>query len=235
MTGILEICKEVADITAAQRPDDLFDKNMLSDAIFLSIAKNELDSLMRYGDWQVLIKKGCFQTIRDRHFYPFDEIVSDFYALIHNTIYIKNDREQVIGALTAEEWMREKYLENVKTNLSFRVENNGFRLLGDMPADLKVVFMYRSNAICYDGKTMEEKTELSKNTDVPVFDKYLVKLGLIWRWLKRNGMDYVQEYNEYQKELKKKFGLEQNVKDIILTNNFDSSCVFSGVIEHQRS
>ena len=82
---------------------------------------------------------------------------------------------------------------------------------------------------------MEEKTELSKNTDVPVFDKYLVKLGLIWRWLKRNGMDYVQEYNEYQKELKKKFGLEQNVKDIILTNNFDSSCVFSGVIEHQRS
>ena len=81
-----------------------------------------------------------------------------------------------------------------------------FKFLTPPPANIKIVFQYRSNTVCLDSKNgMAEKSIIDKNTDIPIFDEYLVKLGVLWRWLKRNGMDYSEEYNEYEKELKKKF------------------------------
>ena len=56
---------------------------------------------------------------------------------------------------------------------------------------------------------------------MPIFDEYLVKLGILWRWLKRNGLDYGEDYNEYEKELKKRFGTELATKDICLAANAD--------------
>ena len=214
MDNILQICQEAADITATQRPNDLFETNVQHNAIFLSIAKNELDSLMRYGNWQMLSKEGVFWTQKGKTFYSFEEIVPDFYALIHNTMYIKDEKEKVIGSLNAEEWINKKYFKCAKQDFQFKIANNGFRFLPPPEENLKIVFLYQSNAVCIDAKTREEKSSLTKNTDIPIFDKYVVKLGIIWRWLKRSGLDYEEEYNEYEKELKKRVGLELNVKDI---------------------
>ncbi len=218
MTGILEICQEAADITATQRPEDLFERNIQHNAIFLAVLKNELDSLMRYGNWQELLNEAEFNLIGGKDFYPFDEIVPDFYALVHNTVFLKDQTEQLKGAITAEQKMSEKYFYCTDFDCSFKIENNGFRFLKLPSKGAKVVFMYRSNAVCYDQKTFEKKNTVTKNTDVPIFDPYLVKLGVIWRLLKRNGMDYEEEYNEYQKELKKKFGLAMGIKNISLFN-----------------
>ncbi len=223
MNNILSICQEAADMTAASRPDDLFNQNVQHNAIFLSVAKSELDSLMRFGDWQALVKQGAFYTASGKRFYSFDETADDFYALIHNTIYVKDSKEKVIGALNAEDWMRQKYVDCGGNDICFKIDHNGFRFLKVPPAGVKIVFMYRSNAVCVDAKTFEPKSVLSKNTDVPIFDAYLVKLGIIWRFLKRSGMDYEEEYNEYQKELKKKFGLETAPKDIRLADLGDEN------------
>ena len=226
MNSVLEICQEAADMTATMRPDDLFDKNVQHNAIFLSVMKNELQSLMHYGDWQALIKEGCFCTVEGKSFYAFDDAVPDFYALVHNTIYVKNSAEQVIGSLTGEEWMREKYVHCRGGDVRFKIENNGVHFLSVPQGGLKIVFVYRSNAVCVDGKTGEFKITVTKNTDLPIFDEYIVKLGVIWRFLKRSGMDYEEEYNDYQKELKKRFGLELGARDIVLGDNgFENKCV----------
>lgn len=218
MESILNICQEVADIVATQRPDDLFETNFQNNAIFLSLAKNELDSLMRYGNWQSLIKEGELVTVKKKRFYPFEAIVPDFYSLINDTIYVKDQSEKIIGSLTPQEMMKKKYFEKSDSNICFQIESNGFHFLKP-PADfVKIVFAYRSNALCVDAKTYEQKSALTQNSDIPIFDGYLVKLGITWRWLKRNGMDYAQEYLDYQKELKKKFGLELSPKDICLSN-----------------
>lgn len=219
MNNILEICQEVADITATQRPTDLFDKNAQHCAIFLSVAKNELDSLMRYGDWQDLTKEASLKTVPYKTVYPIDQIVPDFYALLNNTIYIRDTAERLIGSITPEQWMREKYFDCPDANVRFKIQNNAIKFLTPPPAGVKIVFQYRSDTVCTDAKTGEEKPVLTKNTDIPVFDKYLVKLGITYRLLKRNGMDYTEEYNEYQSELKKKFGTGLSTRDICLGGN----------------
>ncbi len=232
MTSILEICQEVADITAVQRPTDLFAAQNQHDSIFLSAAKNELDSLMRYGDWQDLTKEATLLTVEGKVVYPIDNIVPDFYCILNNTIYVKDAQERVIGAITPQQWMRDKYFECADVNLKFKIQNNCLKFLTAPAAKLKIVFQYRSNAVCVDATTFEEKPSLTKNSDIPIFDKYVVKLGITWRWLKRNGMDYSEEYAEYQRELHKRFGTGLSTKDIDLSGGaeFALSYLYTGVV-----
>lgn len=228
MDSILEICQEVADITSTQRPTDLFDVNSQHNSIFLSVAKSELDSLMRYGDWQDLTKEATLVTVNNQTVYPLDNVVPDFYSILNNTIFIKNEMEKVIGAITPEEWMREKYFNCPCVDVKFKIQNNAIKFLHLPAPGMKIVFQYRSNAICLADKTFEEKTKLTKNSDIPIFDHYVVKLGIIWRWLKRNGMDYSEEFNEYQRELKRKFGTGLATQDIGLAGYFCSNDLETG-------
>lgn len=219
MVNILEICQEVADICATQRPTDLFSKDQ-HNSIFLSVAKTELNSLMRYGDWQDLTKEATLRTVCGITDYPIDSIVSDFYCILNNTIYIK-DQEKVIGAITAEEWSKQRYFSSTSADVQFKIQNDCIKFLKKPAGGLKVLFQYRSNAVCIDQDTNEEKSTITKNTDKPIFDRYVVQLGITWRFLKRNGMDYTEEYNEYQKELKKRFGTSLAKRDINLASTFD--------------
>lgn len=230
MNSILEICQEVADIVAVQRPSDLFRSNSQHDAIFLSVAKSALDSLMRYGDWQDLTKEAAILTVKGKTVYPICNIVSDFYSLLNNTIYVKDSAEKVIGAITPEQWMKDKYCNCADADLKFKIQNDCIKFLQAPPPAVKIVFQYRSNAVCTDAVTFEDKPALTKNSDIPIFDRYVVKLGIIWRWLKRNGMDYTEEYNEYQQELNKKFGTGLATKDIDLAEGVFTDINYGGVI-----
>lgn len=221
MKSILDICIEVADLAATKRPEDLFNSASQQDSIFLSVAKSALDSLLRYGDWQELTKEGILRTSGKRGWYLLDSICPDFYSLLNNTIYIKDYNEKVIGAITPEDWMKEKYFCESVSGTKFKIQSGMIKFLTPPADNIKIVFQYRSNAICYDPQRgYEEKSVLSKNTDIPIFDEYLVKLGILWRWLKRNGMDYTEEFAEYERELKKKFSSSLAVKDINLSGCF---------------
>lgn len=219
MKSILEICTEVADLAAVKRPDDLFDTSSQQNNIFLSVAKSTLDSLVRFGNWQELTKEGAFYVIPGCKQYVISDIIPDFHCLLNNTIYIKDSNEKVIGSITPEQWMRDKYFCNSATDIKFKIQNGRFMFLNTPTEPVKIVFQYRSNNIVWDSKTYEEKNTLSSNRDVPLFDEYLVKLGILWRWLKRSGLDYGEEFAEYQQELKRRFGSGLATHDINLAQS----------------
>lgn len=229
MKNILEICQEAADLVAVQKPQDLFSENSQQEAIFLSVAKDTLDSLLRYGDWQELTKEGSLLTIANKKDYLISDFCPDFYCLLNNTVYIKDSKEKVIGAITPEEWMKEKYFNLSSINLKFKIQNGMLKFLTPPPAHVKIVFQYRSGNIVYDATNgYEEKTVLNKNTDIPIFDEFLVKKGIVWRWYRRNGMPYEEEFNEYQRELKSRFGNTLAPQDISLASNFND--INTGVV-----
>ena len=216
MKTILEICREVADLAAVKRPNDLFNMASQQESIFLSVAKSTLDSLLRYGDWQELIRDGCLHISPGCQQYMISECIPDFFSIVNNTIYIKDGQEKIIGAITPEQWMRDKYFCSTGSGIKFRIQNGRFVFLNQPQKCMNIVFQYRSNNVVWDFKTFEEKDVLSSNSYVPIFDEYLVKLGILWRWLKRSGLDYSEEYNEYERELKKRFGSSIANKDIVL-------------------
>ncbi len=220
MSSILEICQDVASLVATQKPTDLFDADNQQSAIFLSIAKDTLDSLRRYGDWQELTKEGCLMVSPNKSVYYIPDFCPDFYRLINNTIYIRDTAEKLIGAITPEQWMRDRFFNGGEADLHFKIQNNCIRFLTPPKQACRIVFFYRSAVVALEsgnGCEYGEKTTITKNTDVPVFDEYLVKLGIIWRWYKRNGMPYEEELNEYEREVKSKFATGLGMRDITLS------------------
>ena len=220
MATILQICQEAASLLATQAPQGLFDSNSQQEAIFLSIAKSTLNSLQRYGNWQELTKEGELRTQPSRLVYYIQDFCPDFYCLLNNTVYVKDHSEKVIGALSPEQYMRERYFSFSDIGIKFKIQQGRFVFLTEPPAGLKIVFNYRSANVCYDPELElygnPEKTEITKNTDVPIFDEFLVKKGIVWRWNRRNGMPYEEEFNEYEREVKAKFGSGLAPRDINL-------------------
>ena len=238
MKNILQICQEAASLVATQKPQDLFNEDSQQEAIFLSVAKDTLDSLLRYGDWQELTKEGEIRTIKGKTNYLLADYCPDFYSLINNTVFIKDTAEKVIGAITPEQWMREKYFNVPSLDLKFKIQNGMFKFLTPPPGNLRIVFQYRSAGIVYEGGgdfCGEEKSVLSKNTDIPVFDEYLVKKGIVWRWYRRNGMPYEEEYNEYEREVKNRFASGLATKDINLAAGFYDGRLEGVVINAAKS
>lgn len=228
MSSVLEICQDVARLAAVQPPSNLFNPLSQHDGIFLSVITSTLESLRRYGEWQELTKEGNLTTFPNKKSYLITDFCPDFFSLIHNTIYIKDEKKSVIGAITAEQWMKQQIFEVPSLNLSFKIQGNRLLFSKEPGACYTIVFNYRSNALVYEldkYRTIVEKPKITANTDVPVFDEYLVKLGALWRWYKRNGMPYEEEFNEYEQEVKAHFGMSLAKKDIFLAGYyFENEC-----------
>jgi hypothetical protein len=215
MTSILTIAQDAADICAVQRPTNLFSSNIQNDQLFASVVKSTLASLMRRAEWQAITREGVLLTNQGQKEYLIDNIVPDFHSLVNETMYIKDNMRFVVGAITEEKWARLKQFHTPEIDVIFKIQNNKIKFLKD-PGCLKLHFTYKSNAVCYDAQTEEPKSQITANSDIPVFDEYLVKLGIIWRWLKRSGMDYAEEYNEYERELNKSYAETKAAGDIPL-------------------
>ena len=204
MSSILNIAVEAADICAVQRPTDLFSNSSQNDILFASIAKQVLSSLMRHANWQCLIREAVFETTPGQTDYLIDMIAADFFSLINASIYAADDTRNIIGAISEERWAKEKQYHMPEIDLLFKIQNNMIRFVKD-PGKVCVHFSYKSDAVCIDASTGKPKSQITLNSDVPVFDAYLVKLGMIWRFQKRSGLDYAEEYNEYLRELNKSY------------------------------
>lgn len=235
MDNILTICQEVADLAAVQKPNDLFDDNNQNDRIFKSMAIDTLEELMRYGDWQELTSEAQIYTVCGVSSYRIEEVASNFYCILNNTIYIKDHQDKVVGSITPQQWAKEKMYNCPSLDIKLKIQNNCIKFLKAPPGNLKIVFTYRSNTICWDENTYEEKSKITKNSDIPIFDKYLVKLGITWRCFCRNGLDYAETYNQYQRELKKRFGTGAATEDINLAGVDECNGLTSGVIVYAEN
>lgn len=217
--NILEIAQSAADICAVARPTDLFNSSSQNDQLFASVVHSALDSLLRQAEWETLTRETTLYTVEGVKEYLIENIAPDFYSLVNGTMYMKGDMRDVIGAITEEKWRQLKQYHTVDVDVFFKIQNNKIKFYKD-PEGKAFKFAYKSNAVCYDAKTGEPKPKLTANTDIPVFDTYLVKLAIIWRWLKRTGLDYTEEYNEYQRELNKSYAESKATGDINLGYTF---------------
>lgn len=216
---ILSIAQEAAAIVGTEPPKTLFNKNNPQSILFLSLVNDALEALKRYGDWQQTEKEASFY-ITNTATYHIPDLVDDFFALIPDTIYIKDRQEKVIGSISPAQFMREKVFQTADGRVKFHIKGNTFCFVKRPPIGSKVVFQYRTSAVVKESEktngVYRYKQMPTKDTDMPLFDWYLIKLALIWRWFKRNALPYDEAYKEYQDEVKKAFMTSRSMENISL-------------------
>ncbi len=218
--NILTIAQDVAAIVGTEQPETLFNKTNTQSILFLSLLRDAFESVRRYANWSQTMRTGSFYILDGQTIYPLNEICEDFFSLVADTVYIQDAGKKVIGSVSPESYMRTKSFKNNPLGECFYFRNNAFHFIHLPPVGSKIIFQYQTKNIVSEPELKNGeriyRSELLKDTDIPVFDAYLIKLGLIWRWYKRNGMPYDEEYQEYIKELKKAYSADRMIENISL-------------------
>lgn len=133
----------------------------------------------------------------------------DFSRAIDNTLWDRSRFWAMRGPLSPQQWQLYKSSVIGRASIQRRFR---FRRIGGsqvisidpVPTDngSALVLEYVSTAYCQSASGVAQ-TEWQADTDVGVVDEYLIQLNLMWRMLRRLGMSYSEELDEYERQLDK--------------------------------
>ena len=194
--SLLVVCQDVADMIGLARPTAIATSMDQISRQMLAFCKETLDELARM-DWPGLEIPYSFPTVVNQSAYS---VPTDFGREVGDTAYIATQYYSLRGSLTPGDWSRQK------NALPSQIGRYKFRIYG-YPSKINiyptpltvetVVFEYSSTAKVRqaDGTAA---TTYAFDTDVPVVPEELVKKGLKWRLKRAKGLDYAEEFNDYE-------------------------------------
>lgn len=203
--SLLTICQSVANDTPVDKPSVIVGSTNETARLLLSCAQKAGESLYRSYNWLALQTEHTFSTVAAQADYS---LPSDYGRLINQSLWDRDNYEELRGPLSPQEWQAYKssVLANTSTIWSrFRIRNVSGTVkfsLHPTPTSVRdLVFEYVSKHWCESsGGTGQNAWQA--DSDVGVLDEYLIELGARWRFLSRLGLPYAEERKEYDDELR---------------------------------
>lgn len=160
-----------------------------------ALANREGRELAQRHNWQVLMTERVITTVATEE-QP-GALPADFLRLVPGTLYERTLTRAIDGPYTAHEWARFHSSAAGPTWQVFRIRGNSLLLLPVPAAGATVAFEYVTRN-WVDRGGGDYAPEYSSDGDTARLDEELIKLGVIWRWLERRGLDYQAQFQIYQ-------------------------------------
>ncbi len=141
----------------------------------------------------------------------------DFARAIDGTFWDRTRYWQMRGALSPQNWQlyRSSIYGKASIERRWRFRNSDWlssmsgtpstNILSIDPTPIDngsiLVFEYNSNGWCANADTGARQTQWLADDDVGVIDEYLIYLSVKWRLLRRMGVSYQEEKDEYDREV----------------------------------
>ncbi len=151
---------------------------------------------------------------------------ADYKSPVDNTFWDRSRFWSMRGPLSPQQWQLYKSSvigrASIQRRFRFRRSPTGGTILSidPVPTDngSQLVFEYVSTGWCQSSLGVFQST-WAADTDVGVIDEYLIELGLLWRVLRRKGMSYADELDEYLNEVSKAMSKDGGAAILSLTPN----------------
>lgn len=141
------------------------------------------------------------------------QLPADFERPIDNTFWDRSRFWAMRGPQSPQQWQLYKSSvigrASIQRRYRFRsIVSNGARgtFLSIDPTPLDngsaMVFEYVSNAYCQSSSGVPQSS-WQADTDIGMVDEYLIRLSLKWRLLRRLGMAYSEELDEFERQIDK--------------------------------
>lgn len=200
--SLLTICQHVARNIPVEVPASIVGNTDETASLLYACAQDEGEALARRHNWVTLTKEHTFTTTADTADYS---LPSDFARLVNYTLWDRANYERMRGPLSPQQWQEYKssvLSDSATTYKNFRIRDvSGTTKFSIFPtpdtSSETLVFEYVSDQWCEDSDGTGQSA-WAADSDVGVLDEYLMRLGIKWRYLKRLGMDYRDEKEEYE-------------------------------------
>ncbi len=188
----------------------------------LAMSRTECRELMRRFDWQALTKETTFLTVATQIQTTLTTAAPDFYRYINGTMWNRTRFWRVGGPLTEEQWQRKKAAAAaVGVRNYFRIRGNQILFFPTAHANDTIAFEYISSKWCQSALLVGQ-TDWALDTDTALLDEEVIRLGVVWRFLKAKGLDYSEEFRTYESALEAIFGPDGGRQIVDMTGNIES-------------
>lgn len=204
--SLLTICQQVAREIPLEIPTVIYGNTNETASLLLACAQAEGKSLQRRHNWVSLVTEYTFNTANGTADYS---LPSAFSRMVDGTVWDRANYWDMRGPLTPQQWQQYKssvLSSTVTTNKRYRVRNvSGTVQFSIDPTPTSIdacVFEYVSKNWC-ESSLGTDQSAWAADTDTGILDEYLMERGILWRMLKRLGMEYEAEKAEYDREVDK--------------------------------
>ncbi len=196
---LLTIIQAVADEIGLPRPATVLSSTDPTVRQLLALANREGKLLALRYPWQALTKEASFTTVAQESQGALTAIAPDFARFRNDTMVDRARAWPILGPLSAAEWQR-SYGTGASVD-RFRVRG-GAVLFTLVPAAGRTIhFEYLSRNWCRDAAATTEREAWAADDDAGILDEDLMALGVKWRFLKAKGLDYAEEFRDYEARL----------------------------------
>ena len=117
-----------------------------------------------------------------------------------STFWDRTLTQPVTGPLSPIEWQALKARTATGPYPSYRIFGGKLFAYPAPSAGNTWVFEYQSTYFCQSAGGTNQSA-WAADTDVGVLDENLMELGVVWRFKKKNGLDYSEDFRSYEQKL----------------------------------
>ncbi len=166
----------------------------------LAFAQTEGRELLERFSWPQTQAVATHTTLNAELQGVMTTIAPGFNYIINQTFWNRTQTQPVTGPLSAEEWQHLKARVATGSNAQYRIRGGNLYAYPAPTAGDTWVFEYQTKYFCQSwGGTGQEAW--AADDDVGVLDEKLMQMGIVWRFKKKNGLDYSENFRSYELKL----------------------------------
>ena len=194
--SLLSLCQNACRDTGFAVPSTIVGSTNETAIQLLALA-NRAGKLLAKKPWQAIQSEYTFSTVASTATYA---LPSDYGWFINDTAWDRTDYWRLRNSLSPQAWQEYKSGINASVPRSrWRIRNNLIYVDPTPSSTLSMVVEYVSNAWVTDG--VSTFTQFSTDAQTSRIPEELIELEVVWRFLKRKGLDYAEELLDAQKQI----------------------------------
>ena len=197
----LTVAQNFADAVGFTRPTTLL--NNPSDDIrqLVALINQAGKDLASRHNWQSMTFEATFVTAATESQGTLSSIIGASQVLkkvLDETIWDRTRKLPIYGPLSPKVWQSYKALTLTGPVPQYRVRNNQIIFNPVPAAGHNCYFEYVSKCWCTDLTGTTFQLNLNADSDLFIIDSDLLTAGLEWRWLRKKGLSYAEEFASYE-------------------------------------
>lgn len=205
--SLLTIVQYVCGRTGVPVPSTIIGTTDQQVLQMLRLLEEEGNDLSQRGPWEGLINEASLTTAATVSQGAMTTIASNgFRYILNDTIWDRTNRLPIAGPLDAPSWQGEKALGITGPRYRYRIRG-GLLIVSPTPtAGYSWYFEYVTKNWISNAAGNAYKQYFTVDSDLILIPEELVLMGLRWRWKKEKGLDYADDFNTYEMQVKNALG-----------------------------
>lgn len=199
-------------------PETIVDNSDPGVMQYLALLQEEVDDSLSDHDWSELIKPWTITSTGTN--YTAAPLPSDYGRMLKSGGLVRSmNRVDLIGPVSSTEWLKLTMYGSTLVTGAWRLFGGKMDVYGIGSGDtVQTEYVSRNFVLDADGVT--SKADWTADTDTPLIDDTIFRLGLVWRWKRAKGLDFSREYDAYNAQKEQIIAHDRGLRSVPTARSF---------------